>query len=203
MDGFPDLIGTFEKVNGKSYPQIMLNSPCGSVGGDCAIRGMNWNQERGYASLQGYDDLIYAFPYDIDDDAVDDILLVREDPKTQITRVECLYNNIIKDSFYLKMLMTTKNNYGSVDLGSSFRAVITSLDEVKFTMIATQLPTQSGFNLQSPMVQMSVGRSNNYIEDFTVSKISNVSPLLPLIQIHRKNDPSISGLPSSLTQDWS
>lgn len=101
------------------------------------------------------------------------------------------------------MLMTTKNNYGSVDLGSSFRAVITSLDEVKFTMIATQLPTQSGFNLQSPMVQMSVGRSNNYIEDFTVSKISNVSPLLPLIQIHRKNDPSISGLPSSLTQDWS
>jgi len=52
---------------------------------------------------------------------------------------------------------------------ASFRCILTDVNEGKFIAVAG-VPDQTAYNtLQSPFSHMGIGRSNNFIEQFTVS----------------------------------
>lgn len=64
--------------------------------------------------------------------------------------------------------------YGTVTIGTTFRYVMTSLDDDnQYVRVATQLPQQSFDSLELPYVYMGVGRSNNYLEQFNIATSIN------------------------------
>ncbi|CDW88409.1 UNKNOWN [Stylonychia lemnae] len=106
---------------------------------------------------------------DIDEDGRIDVLLQKTSDK-QITDLLCVYNNYVKDTFFLKALMVnTVNAYGNALSGPSYRLIVTDLNDEKFVVIGSQL-TQSAYNsIQMPYCYLGVGRSNNYVESFTAA----------------------------------
>jgi hypothetical protein len=73
---------------------------------------------------------------DIDEDGRIDMLLQKNDNgKTDIVSV---YNNIVKDTFFIKALMINTNNlYGDTVFGASYRFVVTDLNDYKFVVVGS------------------------------------------------------------------
>ena len=49
----------------------------------------------------------------------------------------CIYNNYVKDHFFIKALMVGSNQYGDAVSGASYRLVVTNLNDVKFVVLAS------------------------------------------------------------------
>ena len=82
---------------------------------------------------------------DIDEDGRIDVLLQK--PSDQgTTDLLCIYNNYVKDTFFLKALMVnTVNAYGNVISGPSYRLIVTDLNDEKSVVIGSQM-TQTAYN---------------------------------------------------------
>jgi integrin alpha FG-GAP repeat containing protein 1 len=84
--------------------------------------------------------------------------------------VKIIYNNYDSDTFFIKAMMLNSpqaaNVYGDTSYGTSFRFVVTDLDDEKYVMTGTQNHQQAYHALQMPYTFMGIGRSNNYIETF-------------------------------------
>jgi len=84
--------------------------------------------------------------------------------------MQCIYNNFVKDTFFIKALMVnTQNKYGDAAVGASYRLIVTDLNDEKFVVIGSQLAQNSYSSLQMPYCYIGVGRSNNYVETFTAA----------------------------------
>jgi integrin alpha FG-GAP repeat containing protein 1 len=111
----------------------------------------------------------------------------------------CIYNNYVKDTFFLKALMVntvdpnsdkTKTMYGNGLSGANYRLVVTDLNDNKFVIIGSQL-TQSAYNaIQMPYSYLGIGRSNNYVETFTAAYSTELhrsirvwTPIIPNSQL--------------------
>jgi len=90
----------------------------------------------------------------------------------------CVYNNYVKDTFFLKALMVNSlTSYGAANIGTSYRFVATDLNDNKLVVLGTQL-TQSSYNvLPLSYAYIGVGRSNNYVETFTAG--TSIHVILP------------------------
>jgi len=65
--------------------------------------------------------------------------------------------------------MVTDDKIGAPVRSASFRAVLTSLNDEKF-VISCSDPGQTAFGaLQTPNCMIGIGRSNNFVETFTVT----------------------------------
>jgi integrin alpha FG-GAP repeat containing protein 1 len=66
-------------------------------------------------------------------------------------------------------MLNSADRYGYASTGSSYRLIVTDLNDNKNVVVGSQL-SQSAYNsLQMPYVYLGVGRSNNYIESFTAA----------------------------------
>ena len=75
---------------------------------------------------------------DIDEDGRIDVLLQKVNDKG-LTDLLCVYNNFVKDTFFLKAMMVNKENqYGNALSGPSYRLVVTDLNDEKFVVIGSQ-----------------------------------------------------------------
>lgn len=88
------------------------------------------------------------------------------------SQLSILYNNIVSDGFFIKALSVnselkkSNNVYNDYATGTSYRFVITDMDDNKLVTVGSQ-KFQSGYmSLQLPFAFLGVGRSNNYIENF-------------------------------------
>ena len=105
---------------------------------------------------------------DIDDDGRIDMLLQRK--TSEHTDLLCIYNNYVKDAFFLKALMVnTLDEYGNGLTGANYRIIVTDLNDQKFVVTGSQLTQNSYNSLQMPYAYLGVGRSNNYVETFTAA----------------------------------
>jgi|TARA_B110000305_G_C19355434_1_gene596548 integrin alpha FG-GAP repeat containing protein 1 len=87
----------------------------------------------------------------------------------KIPQISAIYNNLNGDTFYIKTRMLTDEIIGSPVKAASFRCVLTSLLDDKF-VVQGGFTGQSTYGaLQVPNVMIGVGRSNNFIEMFTVA----------------------------------
>lgn len=80
---------------------------------------------------------------DIDEDGRLDIIVQsreREKDGSYTNVVQVIYNNYVRDTFFIKALMLNSyKSYGDVVIGPSFRAIITDLDDNKKVVIGSQL----------------------------------------------------------------
>ncbi len=52
--------------------------------------------------------------------------------------ISCIYNNFVKDSFFLKaMMVNTFDYYGDLAIGASYRFIATDLSDDKLVVIGT------------------------------------------------------------------
>lgn len=85
----------------------------------------------GYTSLGG----IFI---DIDEDGRLDILLQKKSETTAHTDLLAVYNNYVKDTFFLKALMVDSTNaYGNALSGVSYRLIVTDLNDNKLVVIGS------------------------------------------------------------------
>jgi len=101
-------------------------------------------------------------------------------------RVVAVYNNFERDNFYLKTRMISDERIAATVFGASVRCVLTSLNDSKYIVQGSH-STQTSFHaLQVPYQSIGIGRSNNFIEQYTISVYSNGkrvqrqwSPIIP------------------------
>ena len=82
---------------------------------------------------------------DVDEDGRMDILL--QTKLNGVNQILCIYNNYVKDAFFVKALMISNvvGVYGDATSGSSYRLIVTDLNDEKFVVIATQLSQSSAY----------------------------------------------------------
>lgn len=74
---------------------------------------------------------------DIDEDGRIDVLLQKV-ADSGLTDLLCVYNNYVKDTFFLKALMVNQvNQYGNALSGPSYRLIVTDLNDEKFVVIGS------------------------------------------------------------------
>jgi hypothetical protein len=75
---------------------------------------------------------------DIDEDGRMDVLLQTESAKGTSSLI-CIYNNYVKDTFFVKALMVanTVGIYGDAASGASYRLIVTDLNDEKFVVMAS------------------------------------------------------------------
>lgn len=57
-----------------------------------------------------------------------------------LIEVECIYNNFVKDTFFVKaMMVNTQGMYGDSAFGTNYRLIVTDLNDNKFVVIGSQL----------------------------------------------------------------
>lgn len=65
------------------------------------------------------------------------------------------------------MMLASAAEYGDAIIGTSYRMIVTDLQDTKSVVHASQLFHSSSYlALQAPYAYLGVGRSNNYVENF-------------------------------------
>lgn len=187
-DGFPDILVTILYNNGSSIPHILLNqelppSHIPKTGlSDAEFKrlekelqdarkmsknrffNLNVTQTRYHKVLHNYQHSKLAVFTDMIENSMLDFLVISD--TSQITPI---YNNLQGEMFFIKSRMISEEKAGSPVRQATFRAVLTSLNDEKFVVQGSD-PGQSTYGaLSIPNVMIGVGRSNNFVEMFTVS----------------------------------
>jgi hypothetical protein len=180
-NGYPDLITTFLDKEGKAVTTILINSECGDDVSNDIKRNLNtlaadqtctvrtFNTQNDYSSVSNITDTMYSFLVDFDDNGRMDIVIVAMgDDGTSV--LLSYYNNFARDSYYITAITytTSDDSYGSKVYGINYRGVYTTLHDKNQAFMATQLSRTSYGSLESPVASYAIGRSNNYIEEFTL-----------------------------------
>lgn len=142
--------------------------------------------------LRKHNDCNYAFFFDIEENGILDIILDVHDVNQRKDRIIPLMSNYDQDSFFLKTKvvrhMDAKNDV--VLSGATVRASFTQLADEKYILVGTQRSQESYANLGVSYAYFGIGRSNNYIEAFTVGAIvhgkkvvKSWSPIIPNTQL--------------------
>ena len=79
---------------------------------------------------------------DIDEDGRLDLIL-----QTDKHALLCIYNNWVKDAFFIKAMMISSQVgiYGHAISGASYRVIATDLDDRKFVIVSNQLSQSSSY----------------------------------------------------------
>ena len=129
---------------------------------------------------------------DLVENSMLDIMIVTDVGSAQVSKhskkqsIHTIYNNLQESMFFIKARMLTDEKIGSPLRGASFKAVLTGVNDDKFIVQGSD-PAQSSFGAISvPNVLIGVGKSNNFVEQFTVAtflngtrQIREWSPIIP------------------------
>ena len=189
-DGYPDISITARLAAGGSQTFVLMNLPCtlrqcsekltqssrrffstqDTIGDfnlfDQLQEVIEYSQFY-KAQLSKYKNSMYATFFDLIEDSYFDLLLVSQD-KAGSARIHALYNNMDRTPFFLKAHTITNSSLGSAHTGVSYRCVVSSVADGKYIAVAGS-PGQTAYQaLQLPFSHVGIGRSNNFIEQFTV-----------------------------------
>jgi len=192
-DGFPDLFSTFTDMDGNPVTLVLINSECGADNishnikrsleednAECTTRTFDTTND--FDEIAQIEDSMYGFFIDFDDNGRIDFVIVKLG-SSSTTTLQTFYNNFSRDSYYITATTYTAGaeSFGSKVYGVSYRGIYTSLGDSRIAFVAQQISRVSFGALEQPIATYVIGRSNNYIEDFTVtypiqesSKLSNV-----------------------------
>ena len=194
-DGYPDLIATFELSGHNAFAAVLTNTACDEQKMSMCSKGDRvfvYNMPKYNEDLKKHNDCNYAFFFDIEENGILDIMLVVHDVNQRKDKIIPLMSNYIQDSFFLKTKvvrsMDAKNDV--VLSGATIRASFTQLGDEKYILVGTQRSQEAYANLGISYAYFGIGRSNNYIEAFTVGTIvhgkkaiRSWTPIIPNTQL--------------------
>lgn len=102
-------------------------------------------------------------------------MIVVNDPSSDWNRnhnvpeIAAVYNNLNAEMYFVKARMLSDDRIGSAVRSAVFKVVLTSLDDEKFVVSGSDVGQSAFGSLQVPSCMIGVGRSNNFIETFTVA----------------------------------
>ena len=184
-DGYTDILVTVQTETGDSKTLVLLNIPCNTT---------DWKRtfehENEFSIISERPETSYGFVMDFDDDGrIDFVVIERYGNKK--TSIASFYNNFSRDSYYVSASIFTHspNSYGFKPFGVFCRGVYTSLSDHKSVFVSSQLTRTSYTALQNPVATYAIGRSNNFIEDFTVSYPHQIDDRVnkPSVKVERRN----------------
>ncbi|CAI2359811.1 unnamed protein product [Moneuplotes crassus] len=175
-DGYPDLIATFELSGHNAFAAVLNNGECKNPKAQNCKKGdrvFEYDQEKYNEALKKHNDVNYAFFFDIEENGSLDIILSVHDVNERKDKIIPLMSNYDQDSFYLKAKVVRHTNAKNdiVLSGATVRASFTQLGDEKYILVGTQRSQESYANLGVSYSYFGIGRSNNYIEAFTVGAI--------------------------------
>jgi len=101
-------------------------------------------------------------------------------------QIHAIYNNIDRTAFFMKTRMISDSQVATPVSEASYRCVLTDLNDVKFVVVSGSSGQTAYHSLITPYSHVGIGRSNNFIEQFTVSNfvkgkrvMRQWSPLIP------------------------
>lgn len=190
-DGYPDILVTIQYNNGSSIPYVLLNEEmprvqASAAGGDSDLVKMeketidqrqmknryfnlNVTSNDYHEVLSKYKNARFAVFTDMIENSMLDLIVVSEVDDTTVPTISAIYNNLMGDSFFIKARMLTDDVVGSPVRGASLKAVLTSLNDEKFVVSGSDTGQSAFGALTVPNIVIGVGRSNNFVEMFTVS----------------------------------
>jgi len=128
-----------------------------------------------------------------------DLIVVSQESE-QPNQIQAIYNNLQGSSFFIKARMLTDQVIGSPLRSVNFKCVLTSLQDHKFIVQGSDTGQSTYGALQVPNTMIGVGRSNNFIELFTVATFANGvrnmrewSPIIPKSVLYIYSDQEASG----------
>ncbi|KAJ2315332.1 hypothetical protein IWW54_000359 [Coemansia sp. RSA 2705] len=208
LDGYPDM-AIVTKNNKESRVRLLRSMPC-----DGCKAGKNEQLDRrdyasvtdGVAALEQFTRVQDVAFFDIDGTGTLDLLVYYID-KAGKKRAGSVYNNFFTDAFFIKALACPTDSdkhvrsYSGFLPGPSFKYLLVSDSGKKHVAQSTQAPQTAYRALFTPYTVIGIGRTNNYIEDFSVG---STSPL-------GRHEKSFEGLipnsqvvvfPRNSTGDW-
>ena len=109
---------------------------------------------------------LYASYFDIEEDGSLDIIIATD------KGIECYFNNYESDTFFIKSeTMLEEKKSSSLEVGVNYRYIVTDNDGNRRLQVSFQLAQTGNMALTLPYSLVGIGRSNNYIENYSV--ISN------------------------------
>lgn len=136
--------------------------------------------------LSKYKNARFAVFTDMIENSMLDLIVVSEHDDATVPTISAIYNNLGGESFFIKARMLTDDVVGSPVRGASLKAVLTSLNDEKFVVSGSDTGQSAFGALTVPNIVIGVGRSNNFVEMFTVSSyqsgtrsIREWSPIIP------------------------
>lgn len=177
-DGFPEIILTEQfNVSGQILNSTTLYSNVACLNNEICtpqhdkrfFTNVVSNEYKRLTELAGNTTVMGIF-VDIDEDGRIDMLLQNQEETSRNSEILSVYNNIVKDTFFVKALMINSQNvYGDTVFGATYRFVVTDLNDQKFVVVGSQLYQTAYSALLMPYVYLGVGRSNNYVESFNAA----------------------------------
>lgn len=188
-DGYPDILVTIQYNNGSSIPYVLLNEemPKGQSFGEGSdvvklekdtidqrqaknrYFNLNVTANEYHEVLSKYKNARFAVFTDMIENSMLDLIVVSENDDTTVPTISAIYNNLGGESFFIKARMLTDDVVGSPVRGASIKAVLTSLNDEKFVVSGSDTGQSAFGALTVPNIVIGVGRSNNFVEMFTVS----------------------------------
>ena len=108
---------------------------CSSKAQKAKRRQFNVGSNQFQGALDKYDKVKYSAFFDLNENSMMDILIVRKDSQPYITAI---FNNFGKDAFFLKTRMISDIAIGTSVTSASYRCVLTSLEDEKFMVTGGQ-----------------------------------------------------------------
>ncbi|KAJ2556153.1 hypothetical protein EV175_002108 [Coemansia sp. RSA 1933] len=193
LDGHPDLVFVTKKSSNSkdNRVRILRSTDCDPSSGDGKASGCKTGggviQQRGFTAvtdgvavldkLGGAQDVALL---DLDSTGTVDLLVHFRDTQGN-QRVTAIYNNFFTDAFFIKAQAcptgtTGKHtrSYAGALPGVSFKCLLVSDSGAKHLAQAVQAPQTAYRAMFTPYTVIGIGRTNNYIEDFSVGSTNQL-----------------------------
>ena len=105
---------------------------------------------------------VRAFFFDINESGRLSLIVQTEDGKNHI------FFNYRNTYFIKSKLMNHKGLYSDINIGATFRYIVTNQDGDRHMEISSQLPQTSDMNMPLPFSLSGLGETNNYVENFQI-----------------------------------
>ncbi|KAJ2041812.1 hypothetical protein H4S04_000078 [Coemansia sp. S16] len=175
LDGFPDMAFVTKRGNGETRVRLVRSVSCKT--GECKVGSRKQLDGRSYVAVAdgvaaleqvgGAQDVSF---FDVDGTGTLALLVYYRDGKGQ-KRVTAMFNNFFTDAFFIKALacphLSGKSCVGGIP-GPAFKYVLVTDSGKKHVAQSAQAPQTAYRALFTPYTVIGIGRTNNYIEDFSV-----------------------------------
>ncbi|KAJ2516108.1 hypothetical protein GGI11_003551, partial [Coemansia sp. RSA 2049] len=227
LDGHPDMVFVTKSGSGRggkgNRVRMLRSAECDERSGDgkasgCRLSAAGVEQRAfspirdGVAVLEKLDRVQGVALLDLDSTGTVDLLVQYRDSAGN-QRLTAIYNNFFTDAFFIKAEACAtsagagqraaggRSSYAAYMPGASFKYLLVSDSGVKHVAQAVLAPQSAYRALCTPYAVIGIGRTNNYIEDFSVGSTSprghNVKSFEGLIP-----NSQVVVFPVNTTSDW-
>ncbi|KAJ2510564.1 hypothetical protein GGI11_005440 [Coemansia sp. RSA 2049] len=228
LDGHPDMVFVTKSGSGKggrgNRVRMLRSAECDEQSSDgkasgCKLSAAGGIEQRGFspirdgvAVLEKLDRVQGVALLDLDSTGTVDLLVQYRDSGGS-QRLTAIYNNFFTDAFFIKAeacgtsagasqhAAAGRPSYAAHMPGASFKYLLVGDSGVKHVAQAVLAPQSAYRALSTPYAVIGIGRTNNYIEDFSVGSTSprghNVKSFEGLIP-----NSQVVVFPVNTTSDW-